>query len=59
LIFSFALNEGRTVFGLVGFRDGIDGQTGTIQGGVGCDIAHLSIIIVDQMFRKAGLAEVN
>ncbi len=59
MIFSFLLDEDKTVFVFVGFRDGVDGQTGTIQGGVGCDVAQVSIIILNQMCPKAGLAEVN
>ncbi len=59
MILSFALDEGRTVIVFVGFRDGIDGQTGTIWGGIGCDVAQMSIIILNQMCRQASLVEVN
>jgi hypothetical protein len=55
----FALDEGRTVFIFIGFRDCVDGQTGMIQDGIGCDVAQVSIIILNQMCCKAGLADVN
>ncbi len=59
MILSFVLNEGRTVIVFVRFRDGVDGQTRTIRGGIGCDVAQVIVIILDQMCHKAGLAKVN
>jgi hypothetical protein len=60
LIFSSVLDGGRTVFIFIGFRDCVDGQTGMIQGGIGCDVAQASIIsILNQMCCKVDLAEVN